>query len=43
MSGKSDNPPAYSSNDPKSTQSGDTRPLPEGWVKQWDNKYVYYD
>lgn len=41
MSGKSDNPPAYSSSEPKCTQSGDTRPLPDGWVKQWDNKYVF--
>jgi len=37
MSEKQDNPPSY---DASTNKNEDTRPLPDGWVKQFDNKYV---
>lgn len=40
--GKPDEPPAYdakTNSEPQSSaKSGADRPLPDGWVKQWDNK-----
>jgi len=37
MSEKQDKPPSY---DASTNKNEDTRPLPDGWVKQFDNKYV---
>merc|ERR1712096_412765 len=36
MSEKQDNPPSY---DASTNKNEDTRPLPDGWVKQFDNNY----
>lgn len=49
--GKPEDPPAYqdstrnngnsSQNAPSGSKGADSRPLPDGWVKQFDNKYVF--
>ena len=37
----SEKPPAYDDSTSKPSSNGkDSRPLPDGWVKQWDDKYV---
>ena len=40
MTEKKDNPPPYETNRSATSNGGDSRPLPDGWVKQWDDKYV---